>query len=170
MRIAIVLVLMLGVAVADAPKPHDVAAVRAGGAALLDKQIQVTGVVTWVYDCVTEVHKAEVKKDKTVTLAVIEKRIEADGTLCERKKLRIGTTAKDADDKTILVVDVPRPPNKLEKRHLPKDELAKWPKVPSVAVGNRVAITGTWRKASPHSETDAFGSGVLVYGSLAPAK
>jgi hypothetical protein len=170
MRIAIVLVLMSGVAMADAPKPRDVSAVRASGATLLDKEIEVTGVVTWVYDCATELHKVEAAKDKKVTLAVIKKRIEEDGTLCERKKLRLGTTAKDASDKTILVVDVPRPPNKLEKAHLPKDELAKWPKVPNVAAGNRVTITGMWRKMSPHSETDAFGSGVLVYGSLVPAK
>jgi tetratricopeptide (TPR) repeat protein len=131
------------------------------GGAHLGTQVRVKGYVTWIYDCVADVQKPG------MTVREARKAIEEDPTRCERPKLYLGDTPTTPPEASIWVVDVPRPPNKLEKKLLPRDELAKWPRVPKVKVGDFVAITGTWSIKSPHGEVNS--DGLLVYAELAPA-
>lgn len=141
---------------------HSVKELRVAGKQYLETDIVVTGYITWIYDCVTAVGLPGEK------LATVKKRIEQDPTLCERPKFHLGTTADAAETSTLWVVDVPRAPNKLEKQRLPKAELAAWPAVPKLAVGDRVAVTGTFTRRSPHGEMNS--DGLIVYKSLQPLK
>jgi tetratricopeptide (TPR) repeat protein len=123
--------------------------------------VEVEGTVTWVYNCVDALLK------KGQTRAQIQKRIDRDPTQCERPKFFLGTTGRAPVEQSLWVVDVPRPPNKIEKARLPKDELAKWPAVPKVAVGDRVVVTGTFTQVSPHQERNS--DGLVVFSAIAPA-
>jgi hypothetical protein len=100
--------------------------------------------------------------------------IDEDPTKCERPKFYIGDAADTPPEKSLWVVDVPRPYNKLELERLPKDELRNPPPdkcnpktdpkksvCPPYQVGDQVEITGTWRLSSPHSERNS--DGLLVY-------
>src|SRR5687768_15077836 len=93
------------------------------GRSLLGTEVKVKGYITWIYDCIKDVkHPKETRKQT-------QRRIDADPTLCERPKFYLATTRDTPDERALWVVDVPRPPNKLEKERLPKEELAAWPKV-----------------------------------------
>ena len=128
----------------------------------LGTEITVRGYVTWKYDCVKHIAKPGEAPAQT------QRRIDADPTQCERPKLYLGAAKDSPIDRSIWVVDVPRPPMKLERQRLPADELAKWPAVPKVAVGDHVAITGTWALESPHGERNS--DGLLVFKALQPAQ
>jgi len=141
---------------------YDPTSLRVQGRDLLDKRVTVKGYVVWIYDCV----KAIAQPGETPTQT--QKRIDDDPTLCERAKFYLGSRSNTPPERALWVVDVPRPPYKLEKERLPKRELAKWPKVPKVAVGDFVQITGTFTMASPHSERNS--DGLLVYSAFAKAK
>ena len=159
---------------------HSVKELRVKGKKLLDTEITVKGVVTWVYDCMTEIRKpGEADKD-------VQKEIEDDPTKCQRAKFYVGDAANTPPEKSLWVVDVPRPLNKLELKNGPKDQLkslqhmlpeGKWPDrcdpaekdpkksvCPPVKVGDTVTITGTWKLSSPHSERNS--DGLLVYKKM----
>ena len=53
--------------------------------------------------------------------------IEEDPTKCERPKFYLGDAKDTPPEKSIWVVEIPRPYNKLEKERLPKEEIAAWP-------------------------------------------
>ena len=57
----------------------------------------------------------------------VQKMIEDDPTKCERPKFYIGDTPDTPVEKSLWVVDVPRPYNKLELERLPRDELRNPP-------------------------------------------
>src|SRR5690606_16746188 len=78
------------------------------------------------------------------------------------------TTRDTPHERALWVVDVPRPPNKLEKERLPKEELRAWPKVPKYKLGDYVVVTGTFALQSPHSERNS--DGLLVFEAIEPAK
>src|SRR5690606_5413497 len=96
-----------------------------------------------------------------------------DPTLCERPKFYIGDTAQTPPEKSLWVVDVPRPYNALEIKRIKKkdridpdrcepDEKDKMKSVcPPYAVGDEVVVTGTFKVSSPHSERNS--DGLLVY-------
>src|SRR5262249_52878526 len=130
--------------------------------ALLTTNLKVGGYVTWIYDCVAD----NLKPGKT--RAQVQATIDDDPTLCERPKFHLGATRDAADEVTLGVVCLPRPPNKLEPSHLPKDELAKRPPVPKLAVGDYVIVSGKFDTSSPHSERNS--DGLLVYAALDHAK
>ena len=128
------------------------------GQKLRGTEIQVKGYITWIYDCAKAIGKPR------QTPAQIRKLIDEDPTLCERPKFYLGSTKDTSPEHALWVVDVPRPPNKLEKERLPRDELAAWPAVPKLAVGDYVVVTGKFDVSSPHAERNS--DGLLVYGSL----
>jgi tetratricopeptide (TPR) repeat protein len=134
---------------------------RVAGRKLIGTKIQVEGNITWIYDCASAVKKKGESKAQT------QRRIDADPTICERPKFYLGDAKSTSPEQSLWIVDVPRAPNKLERERLPKDELARWPKPPTLALGQRVVVTGTFDLASPHSERNS--DGLLVFESIAPA-
>ena len=67
-------------------------------------------------------------------------------------------------ERAAWVVEVPRAPTALEKKNLPKEEIAAWPAVPPYKVGDQVLATGTWATTSAHGESNT--DGLLVYKSM----
>jgi hypothetical protein len=126
--------------------------------------------VTWAYDCKTALRKPD-EDDKA-----LQARIDEDPTLCERPKFYIGDTAATPPEKSLWVVDVPRPYNALEIKRIKKkdriepdrcepDEKDKMKSVcPPYSVGDEVIVTGKFSTSSPHSERNS--EGLLVFKML----
>lgn len=144
------------------PGYHGVRELAVRGADLFGTEIRVKGYITWIYDCAKQIAQPGQTPEQ------VQRSIDDDPTQCERPKLYLGATKDTAPDRSIWVVSVPRPPRKRELAVLPKDELAKWPAVPKLAVGDFVEITGTWDRQSPHGDRNS--DGLLVYKSLQPAR
>ena len=147
---------------------HTVKELRVKGKKLLESEITVKGIITWAYDCPTAVRQPGMS-DKD-----LQKMIDDDPTKCERPKFYVGDAADTPAEKSLWVVDVPRPYNKLELKRLPRDELRNPPPdkcdpkadpkksaCPPYKVGDLVEITGMWKLSSPHSERNS--DGLLVY-------
>jgi hypothetical protein len=149
---------------------HSVKEMRVKGKKLLDSEITVKGVVTWAYHCPTAVRQPGMSDQD------VQKMIDEDPTKCERAKFYIGDSADTPAEKSMWVVDVPRPYNKLEIERIKKPDrnLGMYPDrcepgekdptknvCPPYAVGDQVEVTGTWKLASPHSERNS--DGLLVY-------
>jgi hypothetical protein len=158
---------------ANSDGSHSVKELRVKGKKLLDGEITVKGIVTWAYDCPTAVRQPGMS-DKDV-----QKMIDEDPTKCERAKFYIGDAADTPAEKSLWIVDVPRPYNKLEIERIKKPDRnlqmypdrcepgEKDPKkqiCPPYAVGDQVEITGTFKLASPHSERNS--DGLLVYKKM----
>lgn len=158
----------------DLPAPpsdgsHSVKELRVKNKKLFDTDVTVHGFITWQYDCASAVRKPnETDKD-------LQKRLDEDPTLCERPKFYIGDSKDTAVEKSLWVVDVPRPYHKLEMERMRKNERTlpdrcepkEDPKktiCPPYAVGDEVIVTGTFRLSSPHSERNS--DGLLVYKKL----
>ena len=103
---------------------HDVKELLAMAPAYFGTDVKVRGYIIWIYDCVTDVRKPGESR------MAAQHRIDDDPTQCERPKFYLGSQKTTPPDLGLWVVDVPRPPNKLEKERLPKEELAAWPAVP----------------------------------------
>ncbi|NVB83034.1 MAG: hypothetical protein HOV81_31945 [Kofleriaceae bacterium] len=156
------------------PAPADgsrtVKELRVKGKKLFETDVTVHGFVTWAYDCKTAIRKSD-EDDKAV-----QARIDEDPTLCERPKFYIGDTAQTPIEKSLWVVDVPRPYNALEmKRIKKKDRIEpdrcepdeKDPKKNICGpynVGDEVEITGSFKTSSPHSERNS--EGLVVYKKM----
>lgn len=141
---------------------HDVKELLAMGPAYFGTDVKVRGYIIWIYDCIADVRKRGESK------AAAHHRIDDDPTLCERPKLYLGSQKTTPPELGLWVVDVPRPPNKLEKERLPKEDLAAWPAVPKLKVGDYVTITGHFDQRSPHKERNS--DGLVVFASVAPAR
>jgi hypothetical protein len=150
---------------------HTVKELRVKGKKLLETEITVKGVITWAYDCATAVRQPGMS-DKD-----LQKMIDDDPAKCERPKFYLGDSADTPAEKSLWVVDVPRPYNKLELERVAKDELRNPPPdrcnpktdpkksvCPPYKVGDQVEITGTWKLSSPHSERNS--DGLLVYKKM----
>lgn len=135
---------------------------RVRGDRLLGTEVTVKGYITWIYDCAKQIARPK------ETPAQVQKRIYEDQTICERPKFYLGPTKDTPADRSIWVVEVPRPPTKREREVLPKDELAKWPAVPKFALGDHVAVTGTWELQTPRGDRNS--DGLLIFKSIQPAK
>ncbi len=145
---------------------------RVRGKKLLDNDITVKGIVTWVYDCKTALRQPGMS-DKEVEDLMFE-----DQTKCERPKFYIGDSAETPAEKSMWVVDVPRPFTKRELKNLKpkaqKDELEnpqsrrcdakKKGNCPVYEVGDTVEVTGTWKLASSHGDRNS--DGLLVYKKM----
>jgi hypothetical protein len=145
---------------------HTVKELRVKGRKLLESEITVKGVITWVYDCPTAIRQPGMS-DKDVQAI-----IDDDPARCERPKFYVGDSADTPAEKSMWVVDVPRPFNKLELKRLPREELRNPPpdrcepdpkkaSCPPYQVGDQVEVTGMWKLSSPHSERNS--DGLLVY-------
>ena len=148
---------------------HAVKELRVKGKKLFETDVTVHGFITWQYDCATAVRKPD-ETDKD-----LQKRLDEDPTLCERPKFYIGDTKETPAEKSLWVVDVPRPYNKLEMERMKKPERTlpdrcepkEDPKkniCPPYAVGDEVTVTGTFKTSSPHSERNS--DGLLVYKKM----
>ncbi|MEO8705830.1 MAG: hypothetical protein ABI867_37715 [Kofleriaceae bacterium] len=153
---------------------HSVKELRVKGKKLLETEITVKGFVTWAYDCPTAVREPG-EDDKAV-----KDKIDKDPTICERVKFYVGDAKETPAEKSLWVVDVPRPWNKLELERIkekdrktdpsaasrcePKEKDPKKSICPPYAVGDEVEVTGTWRLSSPHSERNS--DGLLVYKKM----
>lgn len=159
----------------DLPPPnadgsHAVKEMRVKGKKLLETEVTVKGYVTWAYDCPTAV-RAPNETDKDV-----KDKIDKDPTICERAKFYIGDAKDTPAEKSLWIVDVPRPYNKLEMERIKKPDRnapdrcepnEKDPKkniCPPYAVGDEVEVTGQWKLSSPHSERNS--DGLLVYKKM----
>ncbi|MEJ7598589.1 MAG: hypothetical protein WKG01_11830 [Kofleriaceae bacterium] len=148
---------------------HSVKELRVKGRKLLETPIKVKGFVTWAYDCPTAL-RAPGQSDTDV-----QKLIDEDPTRCERAKFYIGDEASTPAEKSLWIVDVPRPYNKKEIKNIDKknrvdpdrcepDEKKKDPMksiCPPYKVGDQVEIEGTFSLSSPHSERNS--QGLLVF-------
>lgn len=154
---------------ANSDGSHAVKEMRVKGKKLLDSEITVKGVITYVYDCPTAIRQPGMS-DKDV-----QDMIDENPTLCERAKFFIGDAADTPTEKSMWVVDVPRPFNVLELKRLDRkaqEEELKAPgstrcdakkkgTCPVYKVGDQVEVVGMWKTASPHSERNS--DGLLVY-------
>jgi hypothetical protein len=155
---------------APADGSHTVKELRVKGKKLLDTDLTVHGFVTWAYDCKTAIRKAD-EDDKAVQASIDE-----DPNLCERPKFYICDAKDTPVEKSMWVVDVPRPYNALEVKRIKKkdriepdrcepDEKDKSKSVcPPYAVGDEVEITGKFSTSSPHSERNS--DGLIVYKTM----
>jgi tetratricopeptide (TPR) repeat protein len=137
--------------------PHEL---RVHGRPVLGTEIKVKGYVTWIYNCPAALASGNPKASRAQILTAIDN----DPTLCEPAKFYLGDARTTPRNASIWVVDVPRPPAKVERQRLRTGELKAWPAVPKLAVGNYVVVTGTWAIQSPHAEHNT--EGLLVYQSL----
>ena len=155
---------------APADGSRSVKELRVKGKKLLETEVTVHGFVTWTYECKTALRKPD-ESDKD-----LQARIDEDPTLCERPKFYIGDTAATPPEKSLWVVDVPRPYNALEVKRIKKkdriepdrcepDEKDKMKSIcPPYAVGDEVVITGKFATSSPHSERNS--DGLIVFKKM----
>lgn len=137
---------------------HDVRELRVRGRRLLGAELAVRGYITWIYDCVVALAKPGVPKTETQLL------IDDNPQLCERPKFYLAPSPRAAPESALWVVDVPRAANKREQIALNAVQLGMRPPVPRIAVGDQVAVTGTFTQQSPHGEQSS--EGLLVYKHL----
>ncbi|MEO7733715.1 MAG: tetratricopeptide repeat protein [Kofleriaceae bacterium] len=137
---------------------HDVRELRVRGRRLLGAQLAVKGYITWIYDCVVALTKPGIPKMDTQLL------IDDNPQLCERPKFYLAASPRAAPEAALWVVDVPRAANKREQIALSAAQLGMRPPVPRIAVGDLVAVTGTFTLQSPHGEQSS--EGLLVYKHL----
>lgn len=147
----------------EVPKPHPdgshtVKEMRVQGQKYLKEKISIRGYVVWAYDCKTAIRQSN--EDP----AAVQKRIDADPTLCRRPAFYLADAPGGAVERALWVVEVPRPPTEAEKKNLPKEEIKAWPAVPPYAVDDEVVVTGTWTTSSPHGENNT--DGLLVYARM----
>lgn len=155
---------------------HGVLELIAMGAALRDTDLQVSGYVTWIYDCAAAIGR------RGEARAATQRRIDRDPTLCERPKFYLGDAPDTPADRALWVVDAPRPFNKLERERIdladrtpanypdrcePDPRRPRAPLCLPLAVGDYVTVSGRFAVASPHAERNS--DGLIVFAALTPA-
>jgi hypothetical protein len=171
---------------ASAEGGHSIKELRVKGRKLFDTDITVHGFITWAYDCATAIRQpnetdAQVQ-DRIDSPKILDKKtgkMEGDPTLCERPKFYIGDTKDTPPERSLWVVDLPRPYNRQELKNTQKKDRnpvvenkceptdMKDPKknfCPPYAVGDEVIISGAFKTSSPHSERNS--DGLLVYKKM----
>ena len=138
---------------------HGARELRVNGKPLLGQDLKVAGYITWIYDCATAVQRAG------ETRAQAQTRADADPTLCQRPRFYVAEARDTPVESGLWVVEVPRAPNKLERERLPKDQLAKWPPAPKLAVGDYVVVSGKFAQTAPHGDRNS--DGLVVFASVA---
>jgi hypothetical protein len=168
------------------PKPyadgsHSVTEMRLKGRKMLDSQVKVTGFVVFKYDlgtCAQEVGEKMVKQDPNLcagkkdivecTTKVGQKAVAETPDQCDRPYFYLADAPNASFEKSLWVVEVPRPLRDDEKRDPALVEaFKKGPQPPVLKVGDKLTISGTWTIKSP----GGFGNsdGLLVYEGSAPA-
>lgn len=134
--------------------------VRAYSTKLLDQRIKVKGTVVWIYDCVADLAAQQPDKSRDEIAKLAKRRPD----LCKRPHFDLADRKTTPRERAIQVVEVPRPLRPDERISLPKDQVAAWPEVPSLAVGQEVTVEGTWALSSPKGWANP--DGLLVWGRL----
>jgi len=159
----------------DLPPPnpdgsHSVKELRVKGKKLLETDVVVKGYVTWAYDCPTALREPGMDEK------AVQKIIDEDPTKCERPKFYVGDAPDTPAEKSLWVVDVPRPYNKLEIERIkqkdrnmpdrcePNEKDPKKQICPPYKVGDQVEVTGKFSLSSPHSERNS--EGLIVYKKM----
>ena len=137
---------------------HEVRELRVRRRGLLGAELTVRGYVTSTYDCAQALARPGVPANETRRL------IDDNPQLCERPKFYLGAGPHSPPEAALWVVDVPRPANQRERIALSPAQLAARPAAPRLAIGDLVAVTGTFALQSPHGEQNS--DGLLVYGNL----
>jgi hypothetical protein len=145
------------------PGVHHPRELRLRGAALLGTEIAVKGYVTSIYDCVAELALSNPGLDSVKLRDAVDR----DPRLCDRPRFYLGDAAGAPIEASIPVVEVPRRPAKPERDAMSVAELAAWPTVPKLGVGEHVVVTGTWSTRSPHGEYNS--DGLLAYKTVTHA-
>ena len=160
---------------------HSVTEMRLKSQKYLDQQVKVTGYVVFQYDltvCARELGEKAVKADPKLcegkrdvndcTLKVGQKAVAETPDQCERPYFYLADAPNASFDKSIWVVEVPRPLRDDEKRDPQMVEaFKKGPQPPVIKVGDKVQVSGTWAVKSPNG----FGNsdGLLVFAGTTPA-
>ncbi len=160
---------------------HSVTEMRLKSSKMLDQEVKVTGYVTLTYDlsvCAREEGEKLVKQDPGLcagkkdaldcTMKVGQKAVTESPDRCTRPYFYLADTPNASFEKSIWVVEVPRPLRDDEKRDPARVEAFKaGPQPPTLKVGDKVTVTGTWTIKSP----SGFGhsDGLLVYAASQPA-
>jgi hypothetical protein len=168
------------------PKPypdgsHSVAEMRLKGQRMLDKRVTLTGYVVLQYDlavCAREAGERLVKKDPQLCASkkdpldcaqkLGQKAVDEMPDQCDRPYFLLADQPNAGIEKAVWVVEVPRPLRADEKRDVDRVQAFKeGPQPPTVKVGDKVKVTGTWAIKSPAG----FGNsdGLLVYQASEPA-
>ena len=170
---------------APADGAHTVKELRVKGKRLFGTDITVHGFITYAYDCATAIRKPG-ESDKDVqdridSPEIVDRttgKMKGDPTLCERAKFYIADSKDTPPEKSLWVVDLPRPYNRQEIKNVEKKNRCPWVDnkceaneknkdmaiCPPYAVGDEVTITGTFTTSSPHSERNS--DGLLVYKKI----
>jgi len=150
---------------------------RVAGRPLLDKNVTVSGYVTWIYDCVAQLRRPG------EAITAVQARIDADPTQCERPRFYLGDTRDTPPERSLWVVGVPRPYNKIELERIEKkhrtpanypDRCEPDPARPratscaDLQIGDYVTVRGRFAQSSPHGERNS--DGLIVLRSVSPAK
>ena len=141
---------------------HSPRELLAAGDRLRGRVVTVGGYITWIYDCAVALARPGASR------AQIQREIERDPSQCERPKFYLGETRSTPLDRSLWIVDVPRPPFAIEREQLSSDELARWPAVPRLAVGAYVEVTGTFALESSHHERNV--DGLVIFDAIDTAK
>lgn len=131
---------------------------RVNGMKMLDQKITVKGTVVWIYDCVEDVAAQQPDKSRDEVGKLVAKRPD----LCKRPHFLLGDRKATPVERAVMVAEVPRPIRSDERISLPKDQVAAWPAVPSLAVGQEIVVEGTWALNSPKGFANK--NGLLVWG------
>jgi Flp pilus assembly protein TadD len=124
----------------------------------LDTDVEVAGVIVWIYDCEIAVRKAGESR------RAARKRIAARPELCARPHFILGDTTGSRPGDGLWVVEVPRPMRPDEKKNLDEETQKSWPAVPTIKVGDRVVVEGRFALSSPRGFRDS--DGLLIYKAL----
>ncbi len=143
----------------DNPTPRRL---RLLGGKYLGEEVSVKGYVTWVYDCVAAPRNPRDKRG--LTDKQWKKKIEDKPSLCWKPHFRIGDDADTPKSKSITIADVPRELRKDEKKRMSSDDLAGYPTVPDIAVGDQLTVSGAWKLRSAKGFTNS--RGLLQYASV----
>src|SRR5262249_45067560 len=111
----------------------------------------------------------EGKKDTTDCTKKIGQKAVADSPdQCDRPYFYLADTPNASFEKSLWVVEVPRPLREDEKKDPQLVEaFKKGPPPPQITVGQKLVVSGTWAIKSPQG----FGNsdGLLVYAGSSPA-
>ncbi len=161
---------------------HSVTEMRRKGAKYVGtKDLKITGFVVFKYDldtCAREVGEKLVKGDPKLcdgkkdvidcTAKVGQKSVADAPNQCDRPYFYLSDEPKASFEKSLWIVDVPRPLREDEKKDpATVDAFKKGPQPPTFAVGDKVTVQGDWEIKSPNG----FGNsdGLLIYTSVGPA-
>jgi len=160
---------------------HSVTEMRLKSPKFLDQAVKVTGFVVFKYDletCARDVGEklarqdpklCDGKKDVIDCAQKLGKKKVADSPdQCDRPYFYLADAPNASFEKSIWVVEVPRPLRDDEKRDPTLVEaFKKGPPVPQLSVGQKVTVSGNWSIKSPQG----FGNsdGLLVYAGSSPA-